>query len=670
VSISGRELLTDSSGTVAFRLAAGRYSARIERLGFGERRVPIEVRALRDTLIVVVMQEEALEEEEIVVTSTRGDRRIEDEPVKVEVVTREEVEEKLLMTPGNVSMLLNETSGIRVQETSPALGGANVRIQGMRGRYTQMLADGLPLYGGQAGGFGLLQIPPMDLRQVEIIKGAASALYGSSALGGVINLISRRPARNETELLLNATTRGGIDAVLWRADSIAARTGYSLLSGAHVQSGVDLDSDGWKDLAEYRRVVVRPRFFAGTAGGASLMATAGVTAETRTGGGSIPGGARFEQSLETSRADVGVSARMAGNRLGIVEMRASANRNSHAHTFGAIPENDVHSTIFAEVSVRRAAGAHSLIAGVAFQKDSYTSDEVPRFAYDYFTSSVFLQDEFAIGGRLSVAVSARADQHSKFGLLVSPRVAILSRPSDEIVVRLSGGRGFFAPTPFTEETEEVGLARLSAADALNEERATSFSFDVGRLKGHLETNVSFFASRIANAVRLLERDGGAELVNVAGITRTHGVETLARFRMEPATVTGSYTWMRATEPQESGAGRTALELTPEHAAGLVVVLEKHGEGRAGVEIYFTGVQALRDNPYRNRGAAFVLFGLMAEKRFGRVRAFINLENLGDTRQTHYHPAIRPSATPLGRWTVDTWAPIEGRTVNAGVRLNF
>ncbi len=97
------------------------------------------------------------------------------------------------MTPGSVAMLIGETTGLRVQPTAPSLGAANVRIQGLRGRYSQVLADGLPLYGGQGDSFSLLQVPPLDLGQVEIIKGAASALYGASALGGVINLVSRRP---------------------------------------------------------------------------------------------------------------------------------------------------------------------------------------------------------------------------------------------------------------------------------------------------------------------------------------------------------------------------------------------------------------------------------------------------------------------------------------------
>jgi outer membrane receptor for ferrienterochelin and colicins len=89
--------------------------------------------------------EEAGEGEEIVVQAIRTGRRVQDEPIRVEVLDWEEIEEKILMQPGNIAMLVNETPGIRVQVTSPALGAANVRVQGLKGRYTQILADGLPL---------------------------------------------------------------------------------------------------------------------------------------------------------------------------------------------------------------------------------------------------------------------------------------------------------------------------------------------------------------------------------------------------------------------------------------------------------------------------------------------------------------------------------------------
>lgn len=108
--------------------------------------------------------------------------------------------------------------------TSPSLGAASVRVQGMRGRYTRFLSDGLPLFGDEVGGVGLLQIPPTDLGQVEVIKGVASALHGAGALGGVVDLISRRPGKEPTrEALVNRTTLGGTDAVVFAAQPLDGR---------------------------------------------------------------------------------------------------------------------------------------------------------------------------------------------------------------------------------------------------------------------------------------------------------------------------------------------------------------------------------------------------------------------------------------------------------------
>jgi iron complex outermembrane receptor protein len=172
-------------------------------------------------------QDPSFEDEVTVVASTRTGRRVEDEPIRVEVVPQEEIDEKVFMTPGDVSMMLTETNGLRVQVTSPSLGAASVRVQGLRGRYTQVLSDGLPLY-GPAGTIGILQIPPMDLGQVEVIKGVASALYGGSALGGVVNLISRQPQRDrpEHEVLVNRTSRGGTDGVVWLSSRGEGNWGY------------------------------------------------------------------------------------------------------------------------------------------------------------------------------------------------------------------------------------------------------------------------------------------------------------------------------------------------------------------------------------------------------------------------------------------------------------
>ena len=131
--------------------------------------------------------------------------------------------------------------------TAPGLGGATLQLRGLPGRLTQVLSDGLPLIGAEPAGFGLLQTPPLDLKRVEVIKGVASALYGGSALGGVLNLVSRTPG-GEPELLLNRTSRDGTDAVGFASGSLSPDWGYTLTGGANLQEREDLDGDDWAEL--------------------------------------------------------------------------------------------------------------------------------------------------------------------------------------------------------------------------------------------------------------------------------------------------------------------------------------------------------------------------------------------------------------------------------------
>ena len=83
-----------------------------------------------------------------------------------------------------------------------------------------------------------------------------------------------------------------------------------------------------------------------------------------------------------------------------------------------------------------------------------------------------------------------------------------------------------------------------------------------------------------------------------------------------------------------------------------------------------GRQPLEDNPYREHGARHFLLGFLGERRYGSVHFFVNAENVLDVRQTHYDPLVLPAPRPDGRWTVDAWAPLEGRVVNAGIRVTF
>ena len=97
---------------------------------------------------------------------------------------------------------------------------------------------------------------------------------------------------------------------------------------------------------------------------------------------------------------------------------------------------------------------------------------------------------------------------------------------------------------------------------------------------------------------------------------------------------------------------------------------REGEARVGLEAYYTGVQRLDVNPYRTESRPYVSVGLLAERRFGAFRVFINAENITDVRQTRWDSLLRPTQGVDGRWTVDAWAPLDGRVFNGGVRVEF
>ena len=689
---------TDADGRATLRLSPGNRVLLATRIGFRPDSLLLTLRAGADTTVMIVLAELAAELEGVVVNATRSGRRVEDTPLRVEIVDEEEVAEKTSMRPGSVAMLLAETGGIRVQTTSPSLGGAAVRVQGLRGRYSLLLADGLPLYGGQAGGLGLLQIPPVDLGRVEIIKGAASALYGSSALGGVINLVSRRPrSEREREVLVNQTSRDGTDLVLFSAAPLTERWGYTMLAGAHRQRRQDIDRDAWTDVPGFRRVVVRPRLHFDDHLGRTGFLTGGFTGESREGGtigGFAPDGRPYDERLRTRRADLGGLGRalIAGGPLkgALVSVRGSAMEQRHDHTCGDVRENDQHRTWFSEATLAVPRGRVTPLVGLAFQQDTYRAADVPGFDYTYDIPSVFTQADIDVTGRLTLSANARVDAHSDYGTFVNPRLSVLVRGPAEGVfanwtTRLSGGTGAFAPTPFTDETEVTGLSPVTPLRGLRAERARSASLDIGgpvrTAAGGVEFNGTLFGSVIDHAVQVRDEPGvtlnGASrlgLKNALTPTRTWGGELLARVAREPFRVTATYTYLRATEWDPATAPvdrvRRDVPLSPRHAGGLVASMEHEGESRLGLELYYTGRQSLEHDPARQESKPYLLVGLLGERRFGPARVFVNAENLTNVRQTRDDSLILPERGAGGRWTTDVWAPLEGFVVNAGVRVGY
>ncbi|HEV7607840.1 MAG TPA: TonB-dependent receptor [Steroidobacteraceae bacterium] len=610
----------------------------------------------------------------IQVTATRTGNLVRDEPIRVEVVPQEEIEENLTIQPGNLSTLLNELGGVHIQSSAPALGGATLQMRGLPGRHTLVLQDGLLLLGNQTDAFGLLQIPPLDLARVEVIKGVGSALYGPSALGGVLNLVSSQPD-SEPQILLNRSSRGGTDALAFVSARATPTLGYTITTGAHDQTREDIDGDAWADIAAYRRYTFRPRLFWKNGDQRSVFATLGYVDEEREGG-SMPGrtladGTTFRDALNSRRFDGGLvtQQKLAGDRE--LSTRWSATGLTRDRTFGAQQVHDAQTSANAEGTLSGTDQGHQWLLGLALQLDRLESEDAPTAGHSYFVPALFVQDEYTPVESVTLAASARVDVHSDFGTFVSPRLSILFRPQEEWSVRASFGTGFAAPTAVMDETEATSLATLLPLHNLHAERALSSSLDVKWRDEGWEINGSVFASEIRDplTVRSSSLPDRLELFNAGGPRRAVGAELLLHYVTGALQVIGSSTYLDVTEAAEEG-GRQRADRVPRVSAELAGILEDEDRGRVGIEISYTGRQQLLGNPYRDEGRSYVEINALAEMKFGSVAVFFNAVDLSDVRQTHFDPLLRPTPAVDGERIVDVWAPLAGRTFNLGIRMEL
>ena len=679
IRAEGRSATTDADGRARLVLPVGRRTLSLSRIGYQPKRVAVLVLADSMVSVTIALAMEdmvAMEMEAITVSATRTERLAGETPVHVEVLDEMEVDENTLMAPSGISMLLNETPGLRVQSASPSLGTGSVRILGLPGQYTAMLADGLPLYGGASSALGPLDISPVDLQRVELIKGAASALYGGQALGGVINLVSKPPT-GRNEVLLNKRTLGVTDAAAWLSRRFAGGTGLSLLASGTIQDPQDLDEDGWGDQSKARRWGIRPRFTSVDSSGRSLFVTAGYGYDDRSGGtvgsGLAPDGRPFAEGLTGRRADIGSTMRLPLPDSSVLAARFALSTNGRDRVFGPGPvEQDRISTGFLELTRNTLSARAATVLGAAVQLDAYHNALNASYDHDWITPSLFVTSERDIGA-LTLSASLRGDLHQEAGLQVTGRLAALVRPAARWSVRLSGGNGFAPPSAVTEETEAIGLRAVRPGAALDAEQSVGATLDVNGTIGAVELLLTGYGSAIDGAIQLAEAGDSTNdgiLRNAAGATRMGGLEAAAIWRFRGGKLLLTYGFGRGSRTDAMTGVREPMPLVPRHRLGADLMLERPGVYRAGIEGVWYGIQPLDDNPYRTQSKPYLYMMAIAVRQFGPWEVAANFENLLNVRQTKFDPLVLPAPAAGGRWTTDVWAPLEGFMANVALRYRW
>ncbi len=255
-----KSAVTDAEGKAQFsNVSNGKQTIIISYLGFETLKKTIQIPA--QSVFIFHLETTENELEEVVLQTSRTSRTVRKIPTRIEFINSEELEEKATMNPTNISMVLRESTGIQMQQTSLSSGNSNIKIQGLDGRYTQLLRDGFPLYSGFSSGLSIMQIPPLDLQQFEIIKGSSSTLYGGGAIAGLVNMVSKTPDEEpDLDIMLTQTHALGSTANVFYSKR-NQKFGTTLYGSAHYQKAYDPEDDDFSNLPQTKSISFNPKFF-------------------------------------------------------------------------------------------------------------------------------------------------------------------------------------------------------------------------------------------------------------------------------------------------------------------------------------------------------------------------------------------------------------------------
>ncbi|MCA1620291.1 MAG: TonB-dependent receptor [Acidobacteria bacterium] len=683
VSVKGTEIsaATDAEGVARLTgVPDGVQTVEIFSVGYetGVLKVTFPLAQQGENIVFIKVTNEL--GEVTVVATTRTGREIDDVPTRVEAIDEEEVDEKSNMRPSNVSMVLNESTGIKVQQTSATSNTQTVRIQGLGGRYTQILKDGFPAFGGFSGSLSLLDILPLDLKQVEIVKGPAATFYGGGAIAGVVNFVSREPGDEPvTNFIFNQTSAGGTDLSAFGSRKLG-RFGYTLLGSINYQREYDVDDDDFTELPLTRSFNLSPRLFFDLGAETRLTVGHSTSYQSRRGGdvfrirGRGDGFHRYfednesRRNITTLQLERGFSA---GRRVVARQSLALFSRETEIpdHLFAGRQFNS-----YTDLSYFHPAGKHALVFGFNAVYDRFRERRdgggVPPRDESRRTFGGYAQDSFDVTEKLSLEAGFRLDHVRDYGLFPLPRVSALYRVTDRLSSRLSVGFGYKTPSVFTEEAETL-LFRgvLPVGNTLKAERSRGGTFDVNYRgaageKFSYSLNQMFFYTEIEDPLVLSRgADGLHRFSNAPRPVRSAGFETNVRASYDFVKLFAGYTFTSAKAKYL--AGDRTLPLTPKGRINSALLFEREADFKAGVEAYYTSSQLLTD---RFRTRPFWVMGVFGEKTFGKYSLFVNAENVTDTRQSRFGRVVfPPHQDPT---FAEIYTHTEGRVFNGGVKIKL
>ncbi len=642
--------VTDFEGIAKFsEIPNGNQTIKISYIGFESIETTIEIGIKKIFSFELESGEHELEE--IVIQSSRSTRTVRKIPTRIEFIGAEELGEKAIMNPTNISMVLRESTGIQMQQTSLSSGSTNIRIQGLDGRYTQLLRDGFPLYGGFSSGLSILQIPPLDLQQFEIIKGSSSTLYGGGAIAGLVNMVSKTPDEEPAlDIMLTQTQALGSTANVFYSKR-NEKFGVSLYGSGHYQKSYDPENDGFSNLPKTKSISFNPKFFYYPSEKTTFWFGLNGTYDDRIGGDitKIEDGENgIHQYTEEN-----ISKRLSSQAVykTQIDSISSFNIKNSISFFDrnlTIPDlnfDGKQTNTFTEVNYQRKTSKANWIFGANLYTSNFDENDNATLQRDQkdITYGIFANNIYDLSDNWILESGLRADYNTDFGFFPLPKISVLYKNESGFSSRIGGGLGYKIPDIFTEEAELINFENVLGIDkpSLKAERSYGVNLDLNYQTRLFDTvgfsiNQLFYVTAINNGMLLNSVDSGMfKFENATDEILSKGAETNIKFSYK------DFRWFLNYALIDTKlnylAGNPQKPLTAKHNAGSVLMYESE-KWRIGYETFYTGKQFLSNG---TETTDFVTMGLLLMRNFKFVSAFINFENFTDRRQSRFSPLVLP-----------------------------
>jgi outer membrane receptor for ferrienterochelin and colicins len=446
---------------------SGAYRLEFSAVGYKTTQRKVEVNESTIDL-VVELEEDRQSLDAVVITGTMKEVRKLQSPIPVESYAPELFRKNPTPSIFEGLALIN---GVQPQLNCNVCGAGDIRINGLDGPYTMVLLDGMPIVSSLSTVYGLSGIPNSLVKRIEVVKGPASTLYGSEAVGGVINIITqdaREAASVMTDVFGTSIGELNLDVgVVFRTGKTSVLTGLNYYTFTNPR---DINNDNFIDAALQNRFSLFNKWNFSTHSSRPSSLAGRLFYEDRWGGerqwtkqerGSDQ---VYGESIYTKRFElIGTHPLFNSQRL---TADYSLNHHHQDSYYGITSYQARQVTAFTQVRWQETIGNHDVLIGLPYRYVFY-DDNTPGTSNEQAQNSpaithlpgVFIQDEIRLHSRLSTLLGLRYDHHNVHGSIVTPRFSIKYSPGKNNVIRFTGGNGFRVVNLFTEDHAALTGAR-------------------------------------------------------------------------------------------------------------------------------------------------------------------------------------------------------------------